>query len=233
MITATGTGFTAGARIACPALVDTNYVSATSLNAPIPVGFVGPIAASQLIDVYVQNPNGERTAVQPFTVIFDYALLQSFTTVERIIGEVPGFRRGGDISDGVIENWARTVTHIVVGALLKRGFSLDSTKWAQMAQATALPSPHGVLEMIARLGAAARLAAAVGSRFASGNSEWGHAKSLREDFKRELTSLMEGGYDNLFNPGAATIDTSATLEAGDLEASDGTPEQAFTKDQVF
>ncbi len=186
-----------------------------------------------VVSVFVQHSDGARSNILPFTVNFAYPLssLQSYTRVDAVAAEVPGFKRGGRIQDATIEGWMRSVAQTVAGALLRRGLSLDSTKWTQADPATSMPTASGVLELINRLGAAAQLAAAVAGDFSQG--EWGLAKTLERRYEAEMKRLEAGGYDKLFNPAAATVETGAQVEVGDIEADDGTAEQSFSKTQVF
>jgi hypothetical protein len=232
-ITCLGAGFNAGAQVGCPALAATTFVSAGELTAAIPAELVGPAGGSIIVSVFVQNEDGSRSAIVPFTVNFPYpsSTLQSWTNVEAVCGEVPGFRRGGRIQDATIEGWMRSYAQTIAGAMLRRGLSLDSTQWQQPDAATAMPTAAGVLELVNRLGAAARLAGAIASDFTQG--EWALAKTLRSDFERELKTLGDGGYDKLFRPAAATVDNEPQFAGGDIETDDGDAERAFTKTQIF
>jgi len=232
-ITCLGFGFDAGAQVGCPALAETTFVSAGELEAAIPADLVGPAGGSAIVSVFVQNEDGSRSAIVSFTVAFPYpsSSLQSWTNIEAVCGEVPGFRRGGRIQDATIEGWMRSIAQTIAGAMVRRGLSLDSTAWQQPDAATAMPTAAGVLELINRYGAAARLAGAMASDFTAG--EWGLAKSLQRDFERELKALGDGGYDKLFRPAAATVETGTQFAGGDIETDDGEAEQAFSKNQVF
>jgi hypothetical protein len=233
VITCLGAGFDAGAQVGCPVLVATTFVSATELRATIPADLVGPAGGSSQVAVYVQNEDSSTSAIQLFIVQYPYpsASLQCWTNVEAVCGEVPSFRRGGRIQDAIIEGWMRSVAQSIAGVMLRRGLSLDSADWQQPDATTAMPTPAGVLELVNRLGAAARLAGAIASDFTSG--EWGLAKTLRADFERELRTLAEGGYDKLFRPAAATLDSDAQFAGGDLETDDGDAMPAFTKTMEF
>jgi len=231
-ITCTGAGFDSGARIGCPGLVTTTYVSATSLTAAIPADLVGPPGGEMVIAVFVENVDGSRSASLPFTIRFA-ALHQGWTTVAAVCAEVPGFKRAGTrIPDATIEGWIRSGAQVIAGVMLGRGLSLDSTAWQPVTEITGMPSPAGVLEMINRLGAAARLAATVAADFAA-QGEWPLAKNLQDCYTRELGRLEKGAYDKLFRPAAATRETGGQLAVGDLSDSQGEPERSFTKDQVF
>jgi len=232
-ITCLGAGFDAGAQVGCPALVTTTFVSAGELTAVVPADFVGPAGGSVIVSVFVQNEDGLRSAGLLFTLVFPYpsATLQSWTNLDAVCGEIPGFRRGGRIQDATIEGWMRSIAQVVAGAMLRRGLSLDSAQWQQPDALTAMPTPAGVLELVNRMGAAARLAGAVASDFTQG--EWALAKNLQRDYERELKTLGEGGYDKLFRPGAATVDSGAQFAGGDIATDSGDAERAFTKTQVF
>ncbi len=232
-ITCLGSGFEPGVQVGCPALVATTRVSAEELRANVPADMVGPAGGSMTVAVFAQNPAGERSAILPFTVVFPYPAsdLQCWTTTEAVCGEVPQFKRGGVIADSAIQVWMRSVAQSIAGAMLRRGLSLKAADWQQPDAATAIPSPAGVLELINRLGAAARLASAIGAQMSDG--EWGLAKNLQREYEREMKSLREGDYDKLFRPAAATIETGGQASGGDIETDHGDAEQAFSKGQVF
>jgi hypothetical protein len=229
-ITLTGSGFDTGSQAACPVLVATEYTSPSVLTATIPEDLGGAGGASVLIGVYVRNSDGSASAALPFTVQFPATRLQGYTTVEAVAGEVPGFARGGKITDGQIGNWIRTVAQEVNGAMLRRGLPLDPTQW-QSPDAAASPDPSDVLEMLNRMGAAAALAAAIGSQFSGG--EWAIAKTLAATYARTLSALKAGDYDKLFRPSAATVESGPQFAAGDTSNEDGSSSAAFTKGQVF
>jgi hypothetical protein len=233
VIACLGSGFDAGAQVGCPALAETTFVGAGELGAAIPADLVGPAGGSAVVSVFVQNEDGSRSAIVPFTVNFPYpaSTLQSWTNVEAVCGEIPGFRRGGRIQDSTIEGWMRSIAQTIAGAMLRRGLSLDSAQWQQPDAATAMPTPAGVLELINRYGAAVRLASAIAGDFTSG--EWGLAKSLTRDFERELKALQDGGYDKLFRPGATTVESGPQFSGGDIVTDQGDAQNAFSKDQVF
>lgn len=157
------------------------------------------------VGVYVIGSDGSVSAVQLFTINFLAPVLQSWTTIEAVSGEVPGFQRGGQITDDQIKTWLTSIAQAIAGALLRRGLPLDPTTWAQPSLATAEPSPTAVLEMINRLGSAARLAAALSTL--SGQTEWAITKNLRAAYQTELMALQSGDYDKLFNPAAVSAET--------------------------
>lgn len=225
-ITATGAGFISGARLALPAFIPTTFVSAVQLTAAIPADLLASGAPSLALSVFVQNPDGLRSAALTFTVVFA-PLAQAWTTVDRVAKEVPGFHRGGRIDDATIENWIRSIAQSIAGAMLRRGLPLDPAQWPTPDPSTGIPAAIGVLELINRLGAAAPLAAAIASDFTSG--EWGLAKSLEQRYQSERKALASGDYDCLFKAAAPTIETTASLSTGDTADS----QPAFTKDQVF
>jgi len=231
-ITCLGAGFDAGAQVGCPALVATTWVSAGELKATIPA-LLGEPGQPVNVVVYVRNADASLSVSKTFSVTFDLleTRLQAYTTVAAVAGEVPGFKRGGQIADMTIESWIKSVGQGINGAMLRRGLSLDPADWQQADADTAMPSPVGVLENLNRLGAAARLAAAVGGQ--AGTGEWGLAKSLREAHTQEMNLLRDGGYDKLFRPAAATIESAPQLAVGDMKDEDGNVEQAFQKGQVF
>jgi hypothetical protein len=231
-ITCLGAGFDAGAQIGCPVLVATEYVSDTELTAVIPE-LLGEPGQELEIVVYVRNEDATLSTSKTFTVLFDReeSELQGYTDVVAVAGEVPGFQRGGQIKDSTIETWIRSLAQTINGELMRRGLPLDPVRWQTPDAATGMPAAGAVLENINRLGAAARLAAAVGSQF--GSSESGLAKDLRESYMRELKNVREGSYDKLFRPSAATVETDGQVSVGDIETDSGDAEQAFRKDQVF
>jgi hypothetical protein len=231
-ITCAGSGFDTGARVGCPALVDTEFISAAEVTAAIPADLAGPAGGSLTISVYVMNEDGSISAVLPFAVRFGGDRQQAWTSFEAVLGEVPGFKVGGDILESTIQGWIRSIAQQVNAAMLRRGLSLNPADWQQPDADTAMPTPASVLELVNRYGAAARLAAVVGARF-SADREWSLAKALREDFKREIDALEGGKYDKLFRPSAATVEAGPQAAAGDISLSSGDADQAFSKDQVF
>lgn len=232
-ITVLGSGFDTGAQVGCPVLVPTTRVSVTELHAAIPADLVGPAGGSFSVVVYAQNEDGSQSPAQAFRVLFPRSenILQAFTSVEAVAAEVPGFKRGGTISDATIGQWIRSIAQSITGVMMRRGYSLNPSAWQQPDSATAMPAPAGVLELINRYGAASRLAAAIAGQFSTG--EWGLAKTLQTDYVREFKALSEGQYDKLFRPSSATIETDQQVSVGDIVTDDGAAEQAFTKDQVF
>jgi hypothetical protein len=223
-ITCTGTGFDAGAQVGCPTLVATTFVNATTLQATIPWGLAGPAGGSIQVAVYVLGSDGSTSGVVMFTVNFP-TLLQAWTTLDEVVGEVPGFQRGGQIKDVQINTWIRSVAQEIAAEMMRRGLSLDPTTW-QPAGSAAQPDPADVLEMINRMGAAARLAAAIGSQFATGENEWGVSKNLGAAYLRQLAALRNGDYDKFFDPAAATVDPEPTLDTS-------TGRTVFRREQVF
>jgi hypothetical protein len=230
-IALTGSGFTAASAACCPATVPTTYVSPTQLTAQIPMDIEGAAGTSMAIGVFVLNADGTVSNIVTFTVNFPAALLQTYTTVDAVCGEVPGFQRNGAIQDDEILVWIRSGAQVVNGILLRRGFSLDPATWAQPS-GDASPSPASVLEQIVRFGAAARLAAAVASMWGSGN--WAITNSLSGNYAAEKKALEGGDYDHLFRAtGAATQDTGPGLVAGDMTDSSGRDERVFCKEMKF
>lgn len=231
-ITVLGAGFDAGARVGCPSLVDTEYVSEGELRGAIPASLSGADGTSLAVVVYVRNEDGLVSNALQFSVRFGAERLQGWTDIDAVCGEVPGFKRGGKVADATIEAWIRSIAQTINGAMLRRGLSLDPKAWQKAEAASAMPDPASVLELINRYGAAARLASAVGAQF-SAQGEWSLAKNLRADFERELKALTDGAYDKLFRPSAATIESGRLAEGGDVMTSTGDPLQAFTKGQIF
>lgn len=230
-ITLLGAGFDPGAQVGCPALVATERISASELRAMIPSNLSGPAGSMMVVSVYVQNEDGSISTVLPFSVTFSYPAggLQSWTTVDAVAAEVPGFRRGGRIGDEVIETWIRSIAQAIAGAMLRRGLSLIPAHWQAADPGTAMPTAAGVLELINRTGAAARLASAVASEFTQG--EWALAKSLQREYERDLQRLDDGIYDRLFRASESPINRD--FAAGDIVTDQGGAEQAFSKTQVF
>jgi hypothetical protein len=234
VITVSGSGFDAAARVGCPELVDTTFTNSGSLQATVPVSLDGPGGGSMIIVVYVQNSDGSVSNMVQFTVQFPSLILQSWTSIDKVIGEVPSFTRGvGAISDDNIRTWIKSIAQTVSACLLRRGLPMDPTQWQQPSAQNAYQSPVDVLEMITRYGAAARLAAAVQGQFGAGSGEWSLSKNLDAAYTRELKLLSGGDYDKLFLPAAATVESGQLVSVGDVFRANGESEQAFRKDQVF
>ncbi|HWQ55674.1 MAG TPA: IPT/TIG domain-containing protein [Bryobacteraceae bacterium] len=232
VVTVTGSGFDAGARIGLGGtLLETTRVSAGQLTAVVPADLVGTAGSTAVLAVLVQNEDAAQSGTLPVTVVFPFAAGECWTTLDAVVAEVPNFKRGGGIQDGTILGWMRSIAQSINGAMLRRGLSLDAADWQQPAAGSASPTPQSVLELINRYGAAARLAAAVGGQFGSG--EWGFAKDIRAQFEREFKALESGSYDKLFRPAAATIETGRQFDGGDLENAGGAVERAFSKTKVF
>lgn len=228
-VTLTGSGFDAGAQMGCPALQATTWNSATELVSAIPADLAGSAGTSQTLGLFVRNEDGSTSAIAAFTLRFG----ETWTDVEKVCGEVPQFRRGGTITDAMIDQWIWSIAQSVNACMLARGLSLDPDDWQAADAVTLQPSPAAVLELIVRYGAAARLAAVIGGQF-SAASEWSLAKTLRADYERELKALANGAYDKLFKSAAATAETGALVGGGDTESeTSGEVEPLFTKDQVF
>jgi hypothetical protein len=229
VITLTGSGFDPGARVACPALVATTFVSSTQLTAVVP-DLALAAGASVQIGVFVVNEDGSTSGLIAITVAVPADRLQTWTTIDAVCGEIPAFKRGGRISDDTIRNWMESVAQAIAAAMMRRGLPLDASLWQQPGL-TASPSPAAVLELINRLGAAARLAAALGSEF--GSQEMGLAAALRRDYEAERKRLEEGGYDVMFRPAARTVESGPLFSAGDVLDAEGNSMSAFTKGQKF
>jgi hypothetical protein len=149
--------------------------------------------------------------------------------VDAVAGEVPGFERGGQISDDMIQRWIENAAQIVNGVMLKRG--LDPTLWAQPA-GDAMPDPSSVLEMIVRLGAAADLAAAVSSVW--GNAKWPIVGTLSAAYDEQLQGLRDGEYDHLFLATGAVTEITGPMFAGSTPTKkDGRPRVFFKKGREF
>ncbi len=224
-ITLTGSGFNPAAQVGCPVYVPTTWVSATQLTAVIPADLTGPEGRSMLVAVYVSNPDGTSSAQQIFTVLFP-STLQTYTTIDLVIGEVPGFSRGGGIPDSTIFQWLKTTAQALNGMLARRNLPLDPSQWAQPDPTTGQPNPQAILENIVRLGVAAKLAAAVQAQF--GTADSGLAKSLNAAYMAECKLVMAGEYDPMFNPARA-----ATVETGTLGFGGVAGVGRFYKDQRF
>lgn len=230
-ITLSGSNFDVTAQVGCPAIVATIWVSATELQATIPATLSGPPAGALAANVYVVNSDGSLSAILPFTVQFPWPVAdpQCWTTLAAVAAEVPGFKRGGNIQDSTIEQWMRSVAQSINGALIRRGLSLNPADW-QPAGTTGNPAAAGWLEQVNRLGAAARLAGAVGGQFTAG--KYGLAVTLNADYMREFELLEAGEYDKLFNPLAATMDTGPYFGAGAMTDADGNAVNAFSRESV-
>ncbi len=229
-VTITGTGFDAGSRVCCPVLVATTYVSPTQVTADVPADFVAPDGASVVITVWVLGADGVGSLPVQFTIAMPATKLQTYTTVEAVCAEIPGFARGFQVSDDTIRRWMSSTAQAIKGALLRRGLSLAPADW-QQAGVDGSPAPGEVLELVNRLGAAARLAAAVASLF--GNQEAAFSKNLSAAYKDEMGRLEEGAYDKLFRPAAATVESGPAFAGGDLTDADGNSTTMFPKEKVF
>ena len=225
-ITCAGAGFDAGSQVGCPTLQPTTMVDANTLTAKIPAEMSGPAGGSTAVAVYVFGADGTTSAVQLFTVQFPLVQLQAWTTVDAVVGEVPMYKRGGQISDTQIKTWIRSTAQEVSAEMMRRGLSMDPSTWQQPSTA-ADPNPVDVLEMVNRMGAAARLASAIGASFVAGGNEWGVAKNLERAYDRQLQALRAGDYDKFFKQSAATVESGPQLAA----STGACP--AFTKEQVF
>lgn len=148
----------------------------------------------------------------------------SWTAIDKVCGEVPGFKRGGTrITDTHIGQWIDSVAQSIAAAMMRRGLSLEPADWP------AAGSPMdaaAVLEAVNRVGAAARLAAAIASDFSTG--EWALAKTLARQFEDEMKRLSAGEYDRVFRQAAATAETGPMFSSGELDS-----DSAFSKTQRF
>jgi len=223
-ITAAGSGFDAACRLACPTLQPTTLNRDGTLTATIPANLEGPGGGTMPVGVYAIGCDGSTSAVILFTVEFPPGLLQGWTTIDAVCGMVPGFQRGGQISDDRITEWIESAGQALAAIMAKRGLPLDPTAWPP-APTGCMTTPAGLLEMINRLGAAADLAGAVGSLW--GAREWDVAKTLRQQYDDEMLTLREGEYDRVFLAAAATVEPRPQLAAF------GECHPAFRKDKVF
>ena len=227
-ITVSGTGFTAGAQIGCPSLVNTVFVSSTQLTAVIPQ-MEGPAGGSMLISVFVVNGDQTLSNVVTFTVQFPRLAAQGWTTIDLVCGEVPGFTRGGNIPDKTITGWIQSISQSVTSCLLRRGLPLDPTLWQQADPLSADPSAAATLELITRYGAASRLVAAISSQFSGGSNAL--QTNLQSSYNREFQLLASGAYDKLFLPTAATEISGPSLASNLQSGQQG--HSMFRKDKVF
>lgn len=225
-IALTGAGFDAGSQVCCPTVQPTAFVSSTQLTAVIPAQLAGPDGGTTQIGVFVLGDDGSISSVVLFSVQFPPAKLQAWTTVDAVTAEVPGFKRGGVISDDSIGTWIRSIAQNIAAEMVRRGLSLDPSTWQQPGT-TANPDPVDVLEMINRMGAASRLASAVGAQFGAAGQQWGVAKNLESAYQDQIHGLRNGDYDKFFMPAAATVDVMPQLAAKTGER------PAFRKDMVF
>ena len=147
-----------------------------------------------------------------------------WTTLEKIAGEVPGFIRGGRITDAQIVVWGDSIEQQINAVMRRRGLSLVAADWSDASGAD-------LLEMINRLGAGAQLSAAVAGQFSAG--EWGLTKAIERRFEREMKALGDGDYDKLFRPGAATVESGTLFAGGDMTDDEGEVERAFEKGKVM
>jgi hypothetical protein len=230
-----GSGFDPAAQVGCPALVTTTFVSPAEVHAAIPVSLEGAAGSSCIVNVFVSNPDGSASVALPFTVLFPYpaAQLQAWTTVGKVCGEVPGFKRNAELPDDTIEEWIRGIAQEIAGAMMHRGLSLNPADWQQPNANTGWPTPSAVLENLNSHGAAVHLASWVAARFSAGGNDWSLTKVLERTYLRELKALEDGAYDKLFRPGAVTVETGVQVSGGDILTDRGDADQAFSKDQVF
>jgi hypothetical protein len=229
VITLAGAGFDPAARVACPSWAETTYVSAVQLTAIVPA-IDGAPGTSVAVAVLVANPDGGISAVRTFMVVIGTDRLQTWTTIDAVCGEVPQFLRGQSIKDSTIQTWMRSVAQAIEAAMVRRGLPLDASQWQQPGL-NAGPDPASVLEMINRLGAAARLASAIAGNFGSG--DWALRANLQKQYDAEIARLDAGQYDKFFRPGAATVESGPLLAAGDMTDDFGNVERSFTKGKVF
>jgi hypothetical protein len=233
VITLTGSGFDTTAQVGCPVLVATTNTSSTSISAAIPPDMEGPEGGSVLIAIYVVNADGSVSNQLTFTVQFPAVDLQTYTSIDLVCGEVPGFQRGFAITDANILAWMKSIAQTTAGVLLRRGLPLDPSQWQQATATTAFPTAAGVLEQIVRLGAAARLAAAVAAQSMGGGADWGFSKNLSSAYQTEMKLLTEGEYDKLFLPSASTVEAGQLVAPGELATNRGWDGQIFRKEKVF
>ena len=229
-MTLLGTGFDASSQAACPTLQPTTLVSATQLTARIAADLAGPSGGSMPVGVFVMGGDGSVSAVLMFRVEFPAAQLQTWTTLEAVCGEVPGFARGGQIPDAQIQVWMASTAQPIAAAMARRGLPIDPAAWPAPEAGITL-SPAGLLEMINRLGAAARLAAACASVFSQ--QDWAIRKTLQTQYDDELATLLAGDYDKWFLATAATEEALPQLAAGGMTDREGKWDPAFRKDRSF
>jgi hypothetical protein len=203
----------------------TAMVDAGTLTAAIPA-IAGADGTTTQIAVYVLGDDGSTSGVVMFTVQFAVTRLQSWTTVDAVVAEIPGFKRGGLVPDDSIKTWIRSIAQNIAAEMVRRGLSLNPVDW-QQPTTSAEPNPVDILEMINRMGAASRLASAVGSQFTAAGQQWAVAKNLESAYQDQLHAMREGDYDKFFSPSAATVDVQPQLAASTGER------PAFRKDQVF
>lgn len=228
-----GSGFDAGAIAGCPWLTTTEVMNETWLKSWIPSTLTGADGTTQTISIFVQNGDETTSGVLSFVVTFGTTTAGGWTTLDLVVGEVPGFKWAPDITADKVAGWIRSVAQQINAAMLRRGLTLSSADWQQPDPVTGVPDPAAVLELINRYGAAARLAAAIGARFST-EKEWTLAKQLRADFEREYKALASGEYDKMFRPGSRTAETDTLAAAGEtLDATTGEADPLFTREQEF
>jgi len=226
-ITCLGSGFDPTAQVGCPAPVATAWVSATQLTAAIPADLAGDQGAVIIISVYVQNADLSISALLPFSCMIPYPQPSagSWTNIDAVCAELPGFKRGGIIADASIEGWMQSVAQSITGVLVRRGMPIVGDTISPPVAIL------GVLEMINRLGAAARLATVHAAMFTAGKSAL--ADNLTEQYEEEYALLEDGGYDMMWDPAAALEDVGPFFGAGAMtDPCTGNSVSAFSRESL-
>lgn len=239
MITLAGSGFDSapqaalasqgGAQFASsPLLVSPSSFAAGQLVFTLPANLPGAEEAALLIFLQVYNSDAAFSNALKFLITF-----RGWIPIGDVAGAVPGFKRGGNISDETICGWISDVAQSINSYLLRRGISLSPADWTPPAAGSGSPEPIAVLGGINKLGAASLLAAQIGAQFQSG--EYGLARVLERRYNDQLKMLADGAYDKVFRPtSGTTIETGTQVSAGDMtDPVTGDLQSSFSKGQVF
>lgn len=154
--------------------------------------------------------------------------MPGITTTDAVGAHVPGFVHNSPAGpkDTDISAWIDARFEEVQAILTRRNLPMPG----------AGTDGYRTLELINRLGAASDLAAALASKFSSGQP-WPVQKNLREDFLRMLSRLDCGEFDKLLQPTARTQDIGPQVVGVAGQETDPAPDEtltvAFQKGMVF
>lgn len=238
VITLLGSGFS-GAQVALvsqapevtldptPYLLTPTSQTATQITVQIPSNLPGQALGA--IDLFVSVVNGDASKSNQlaFSLVFI-----GWTSIARVATEVPGFKRGGQITDQTILGWIRSRSQTITAAMLQRGYSLIPSAWPANGASGGSPAAGEMLESLNRVGATLDLASRIAA--ANGAGQWDFANKLRDQWNADFKLLQSGGYDNLFRADSATDAVAPTFGGGDMSDPDtGEVTPSFTKEQVF